>query len=39
LNGNPLEVGSKINELVLSIRKRKGVKVQLPDLNEYLDKL
>ncbi|CAD8182450.1 unnamed protein product [Paramecium pentaurelia] len=39
VNGNPLEVGSKVNELVLSIRKRKGIKVQLPDLNEYLDKL
>ncbi|CAD8076029.1 unnamed protein product [Paramecium primaurelia] len=39
LNSDPLEVGSKVNELILSIRKRKGIRVQLPDLNEYLDKL
>eukprot|EP01017_Pseudomicrothorax_dubius_P002211 TRINITY_DN0_c94_g1_i13.p1 TRINITY_DN0_c94_g1~~TRINITY_DN0_c94_g1_i13.p1 ORF type:complete len:181 (-),score=64.41 TRINITY_DN0_c94_g1_i13:114-656(-) len=39
LNGDPLEAGSKINTLVLEIRKRKGLKTGLPDLNDYLDKL
>ena len=30
---------AKTQELILAIRKRKGIKVQLPDLNDYLDKL
>jgi len=28
-----------MNELVLAIRKRKGIKVVIPPLEEYLDKL
>jgi len=36
---NPLEVGSKTNELVLQIRKRKGLTPEIPPLDRYLDKL
>merc|ERR1711959_631428 len=39
LAGNPLEAGSKMNELCLNIRQRKNKKVELPPLGEYLDKL
>jgi elongation factor 2 len=39
LNGNPLEEGSKVNTIVMDIRKRKGLKLVLPPLDEYLDKL
>jgi len=39
LKTNPLEAGTKANQLVLDIRKRKGLKVALPILSEYLDKL
>jgi len=37
--GDPLSAGSKLNELCLAIRKRKGKKEELPPLGEYLDKL
>jgi len=36
--GNPLEAG-KAQDLILSIRKRKNIKVELPVLANYLDKL
>ncbi|KAL0480328.1 protein synthesis elongation factor 2 [Acrasis kona] len=38
MNGSALEKG-KQNELVLATRKRKGLKVDIPSLDEYLDKL
>merc|ERR1712100_396245 len=31
--------GTKLNELLLAIRKRKNIKVELPALSDYLDKL
>jgi elongation factor 2 len=37
--GNPLDVGSKPNILVLQIRKRKGLPEEIPPLDRYLDKL
>merc|ERR1711937_941580 len=38
LQGNPLEAG-KMQELVLAVRKRKNLKVEMPALGDYLDKL
>jgi len=38
-NGDPLEVGSKPNEIVLQTRKRKGLAQEIPPLDRYLDKL
>jgi elongation factor 2 len=37
--GDPMTAGSKLNELCLAIRKRKGKKEEIPLLGEYLDKL
>jgi len=39
LQGNCLEAGSKMEELILNIRKRKNIKVAMPALGDYLDKL
>lgn len=39
LNGDPLEKGGKMEELILGIRKRKNLKVEMPDFNNYYDKL
>jgi len=39
LNGDPMEVDSKANELVERIRKRKGLKPGVPDLTNFVDKL
>lgn len=39
MNGDPLEVGSKSNEIVESIRKRKGLKPGIPSLDNFIDKL
>ena len=39
MNGTPLEKGSKLEELMLTIRKRKGLKVEPPSLGDYYDKL
>lgn len=39
LPGNPMEKGSKMEELILGIRKRKNLKVEMPALGDYLDKL
>ena len=33
--GNPETDGSPANKIVLDVRKRKGLKVQLPDFNDY----
>jgi elongation factor 2 len=35
----PLDVGSKAEALVNDIRKRKGLKLELPKLEDYLDKM
>ncbi|KAH8681163.1 P-loop containing nucleoside triphosphate hydrolase protein [Xylariales sp. PMI_506] len=37
--GSPLEAGSKSAQLVLDARKRKGIKVELPDVANFYDKL
>jgi len=39
MQGTPLDKGSKLEELMLSIRKRKGLKVEPPSLGDYYDKL
>jgi len=39
LAGDCMQVGSKMEELVLNIRKRKNLKVEMPKLGDYLDKL
>lgn len=39
MNGSPLEKGSKLEELVRSIRVRKGLKPEIPALDNYYDKL
>ena len=39
LPGNAMEDGSKIQELILKTRKRKNMKVEMPKLGDYLDKL
>merc|ERR1711998_579688 len=39
LQGNCLEAGSKMEEMILKIRERKHLKVAMPVLTEYLDKL
>jgi len=37
--GDAMSEGSKLSELVLTIRKRKGAKVEIPSVADYLDKL
>merc|ERR1712087_905333 len=37
--GNAMETGGKMNELALAVRKRKNIKVEIPALGDYLDKL
>jgi elongation factor 2 len=39
MGGNPMEEGSKSNEVVLGVRKRKGLAPEIPPLDRYLDKL
>jgi elongation factor 2 len=39
MSGNPTDVGSKSNELVEVIRKRKGLKPGIPPLENFIDKL
>lgn len=39
MNGSPLDKGSKLEELVKGIRKRKGLKEDIPPLDYYYDKL
>jgi len=39
MNGDPLELGSKLNEMVKVMRKRKGIKEEIPGLDHYYDKL
>jgi len=37
--GDPESDGSPANKIVMDVRKRKGLKIQLPDFNEYYDKI
>lgn len=39
MTGDPLAAGSKANELVESIRARKGLKAGVPALDSFIDKL
>lgn len=39
LPGDPLEAGTKPNQIVLETRKRKGLKVEIPALDNYLDRM
>jgi elongation factor 2 len=39
LIGNPLEEGSKANQIVETLRKRKGLKPGIPALENFVDKL
>jgi len=39
LGGDPLEPGTKANEIVLMVRKRKGLKMEIPPLENFIDKL
>ena len=39
LNGDPLDVTQKTGQIVLGIRKRKGLSEEVPPLDKYLDKL
>jgi len=39
LQGDAMEEGSKLQELILKTRKRKNIKVEMPKLGDYLDKL
>ena len=39
LNGNPLEEGNKVFEIVQGIRRRKGLEIEVPPLDRFLDKL
>jgi elongation factor 2 len=39
VSGDPLEKGSKTEEIVRNIRKRKNLKEEIPALSNYLDKL
>jgi len=39
LQGDALLEGSKLQELILNTRKRKNIKVEMPKLGDYLDKL
>jgi len=37
--GNAMETGSKMQELVLGVRKRKSLKFEMPVVSDYMDKL
>jgi len=39
LQGDCMQAGSKMEDLVLAVRKRKNLKVEMPKLGDYLDKL
>ena len=38
INRDPFDVKSKAYEITMNIRKRKGLKLELPILNDYIDK-
>jgi elongation factor 2 len=37
--GDPMEDGSYANKIMMDVRKRKGLKLEKPNLSDYLDKL
>jgi elongation factor 2 len=39
VSGNPYDLGTQANVILTGIRERKGLKVELPDFNDYYDKL
>merc|ERR1712226_1539656 len=39
MSGDPYVEGNKCNETILNVRKRKGLKVEVPPIAQYLDKL
>lgn len=39
MSGSPNDAGTKTNEVVVGVRKRKGLKEGVPELSQYLDKL
>merc|ERR1712071_410110 len=39
MSGNPYEENNKCQETVLAVRKRKGLKNEIPPISQYLDKL
>lgn len=39
MSGSPHDAGTKCNETVCAVRKRKGLKEGVPELSQYLDKL
>jgi len=39
MDGNAMNAGTKLQDLVLAVRKRKNIKVEMPALGDYLDKL
>jgi elongation factor 2 len=39
VNGNPLDEGSQANTIAMAVRKRKGMKGELPNFEDYFDKL
>jgi len=39
MTGSPLEKGSKLEEMVTKVRVRKGLKPEIPALDQYYDKL
>jgi elongation factor 2 len=39
MSGNPLEAGTKANDIVEAIRKRKGLKPGIPGIDNFYDKL
>jgi len=39
VNGDVYDEGSQANTIVMSIRDRKGLKKELPDFNDYYDKI
>jgi elongation factor 2 len=39
LNGDPYDEGSQVNEVIMAVRKRKGLKNSLPNFTDYFDKI
>jgi len=39
MNGDPLDSNSQAQEIIMNVRQRKGLKQEMPDFNDYYDKL
>ena len=39
MNGDPLDIKDKVYEVVMGIRKRKGMPQEIPPLDRFFDKL